>query len=158
MSIKLDLEGAKKAVAERIASRLPPARDRALNVLRDVLDAELSVSDFVSYVHALCDKHSYVSESVGAIKVSEILNGADKPKTRSPTRNRARSRDTEAAVSALESFLASSKDYLPRSEIFKAVLAATPTLTEAQVLTAWNITRPSLSTQGRGPMVKFKKS
>ena len=130
-----------------------------MNVLRDVLDVDLTVSDFVSYVLALCDKHSYVSESVSAIKVSEILMGAGKMKARAtPTRNRARSRDTEIAVSALESFMSSAKDFMPRSEIFKAVLAATPTLTEAQVLTAWNIVRPSLSTQGRGPTVKFRKS
>jgi hypothetical protein len=153
MSIKLDLEAAKKAVAERIASRQPPARERALSTLRDAVDADLSVFDFVSYVLAACERFPFVSESVAAIKVGEVLGNVGAAKSSTSKRGKGqRSEGVEMAVKAVSAYLSSAKEPVSKQQVADAL----PSIPAGTFGTAFAAIRSNLVASGKGPSTLYK--
>ena len=154
-SIQIDLEAAAKAVAARLAASLAPDDVRARQDLRDVLDADLSVQDFIAYVTVLAQANAYVAASLGAVKVREVLGGSAAPKTVSRKASPRAPKSARPPVDLVLGALREAKCNLPKAEILARVAAQNPDLSKAQLGNLWTNARASLASEGSGPKTRY---
>lgn len=152
MSLKIDLQKALESVEQRQQAKLPPARDRALQALRDVLDLDLSMLELLSFCTALAEKHSYVADSLAHIEVSEAL-GVRKPKPRGKGTGNKRSAATAQAIATIQSVVGTASEPLSKQQVMDA-----SKLDKTAFNTAWATVRSTLKASGTGPMTRYARS
>ena len=151
--LDIDVEAIRREIeAAKLANPTSP-RSRALQDLAEVISPRLTIEKLYAFIHVLGTTHAHIRQHMGDITLGEILEYRPQPAARAKagatkTRHRSRRAEVLRGYEALTAFMNFFFNDTATTEIYTAVLADDPDLTEKMLEAGWGRARQHLQDEG----------